>query len=110
MKYLSLLLLALCLGVCSAELQRVKLQRFNSARRHFQDVGTELEQLRLKYASNGAPTPEPLSNYLDAQYYGPIAIGNPPQNFKVVFVTGGLLQLAGALEKVPFDIYCLFYA
>ncbi|XP_006026954.1 cathepsin D [Alligator sinensis] len=89
------LLLTLALS-CSA-LIRIPLTKFPSMRRVLNEVGSEIPDLNavnefLKYKLDvpgiGEPTPEILKNYMDAQYYGEIGIGTPPQKFTVVFDTG----------------------
>lgn len=84
---------------CSWELYSVPLRRFPSARHRFEKLGIRMDRLRLKYSSESSEErgnsrtkwnvkSTTLSNYLDAQYFGPITIGTPPQTFQVIFDTG----------------------
>ncbi|XP_035663526.1 lysosomal aspartic protease-like [Branchiostoma floridae] len=86
------LLVLLAIVATANALHRIPLTKMKTVRRHLAEVGVPYDKIIKdysgKYYNMTGPQPEPLSNYLDAQYFGPISIGTPPQSFQVVFDTG----------------------
>ncbi|NXM56036.1 CATD protein, partial [Illadopsis cleaveri] len=111
-----LLLLALA-GSCAA-LIMIPLTKFPSMRRILSNAGSEIPDMnaitqaikyRLGFAEEGKPTPEILKNYMDAQYYGVIGIGTPPQNFTVIFDTGSSNLWVPSTHCSMLDIACMVH-
>uniref|UniRef100_A0A8C7XLS2 Peptidase A1 domain-containing protein n=1 Tax=Oryzias sinensis TaxID=183150 RepID=A0A8C7XLS2_9TELE len=104
---------ALLIGQCAA-LIRVPLHKTRSLRRLMSDNGMSLDDLRAlgmrvgsldSSASPELPV-ERLTNFMDAQYYGLISIGTPPQNFSVLFDTGSSNLWVPSIHCSFLDVAC----
>uniref|UniRef100_UPI003AAA61B0 cathepsin D-like n=1 Tax=Centroberyx gerrardi TaxID=166262 RepID=UPI003AAA61B0 len=110
-------MIAALLVTHSAAIIRVPLHKTRSVRRLMSDNGMTLEQLRAFAKTSGAPdtappTPSPkvpverLTNFMDAQYYGMISIGTPPQDFTVLFDTGSSNLWVPSIHCSFLDVAC----
>lgn len=101
-------LFIIVLTVCSCDIIRLPLKRMEPTRSRLEQLTNEARNyyLGVKY-NNG--TPEELHNYLDAQYYGDISIGTPPQKFRVVFDTGSSNLWVPSKKCKFWEVACMLH-
>jgi len=108
-------LVVFCLCVATAlSVHRIPLKKFKTARRTIEDFQTSVKAIKNRYSAEKILQrytedfpEEPLDNFMDAQYYGPIEIGTPGQTFNVIFDTGSS-NLWVPSKKCPiWEVACL---
>jgi len=113
MKLSLLFLVLVVVGLCasaphpkSAKMFSIPLKRYPTARQSIKSIGKSYERIQQRYTGHKAVGTEELENYQDAQYFGPISLGTPAQNFTVIFDTGSSNLWVPSEKCAPTNLAC----
>lgn len=73
----------------SDALHKIPLFKMKTMRHHLRDNQMDLPEDTMHYSKYGlGDDPVDVHNFMDAQFYGPVSVGNPAQTMNVIFDTG----------------------